>query len=364
MDTFDRVREARPESASDLSAARAALESEMAGHRPRRRRVAGATLAAAGVLTVGGVVTAFVVGGEPAAVEAPRIAGTAEAAPKMELASAVLNRAAELQLKTADVALQPGQYLRTSIDMEQMVGLRTGWETSEDPFQESGGEVVAVVRSSSVETQYRPADPAADVIGEETPFHGIEALGDTAAAEAAWNGYYVPNGKPAIGGPAPAVTVENLGPAPSVGEYSRDPQAFFDAQLQRTREFVELTGLERNEEKLPELTGIRMWGKLTREEFHSEPAEYRATFLKALALAPGTRIIGTSGEFSVLEYDSDVELTYRVSIDNATGEVRKVEERYDSRANPDGTRPAFFGDRFDVTYVITQQVVDSAPAQR
>jgi len=370
MDTFDRVRKMRQESdSSDHGTARAALEQAMSTpERTNRKALARTGLVAAGVFTVGAVVVGITFGagqsGDATASSSVHPGQKTVAPPEMELASAVLTKAAELQLKTKDVQLQPGQFLRTTVEQQQMIELRTGWEKSSDPFNESNGQIIAAIRTSYTDSRYLPADAGQDAIREDTDFHSIEALGDEAAAKAAWAKYYVANGKAAFGAAAPAPQVFNAGvPEPVVGDYPTDPQQFLDkwtSDIESLRPIDE-TKAASPPEKVNPVHGL--WYGLASESFLSAPASYRSTYLKALALTTGTRVVSTDGADSILEYrSSDGGDLYRVTIDNTTGEVKKVQQRYASQANADSTRPAFLAGTFDVTSNVSREVVDAAPA--
>lgn len=354
MDVLNRVRDMRTTVENDVSASRAALDAAISGHgRGRGRMAAGGGALALGVLVVGGVVAANATGFlQP------------ESVPAAEAASTVLNRAAELQVNPTDLDLAPGQFLRTTIQDDGTMPLREGWQDAPQAFGGLDGKVIAAVRYRNIDSTYLPAGPTpAAILTETTSFHGIEALGDTSAAQAAWAAYYGSMGLADIGAPAPAPEVwENPSPF-DPGDYSTDPQTYLDEYAAKYGSAADPT---MSADAQAAQIVHEMWVDLSFSDFYTAPAEYRATHLKALALIPGTEVVDTDGDLRVIEYKSGA-LDYRATINIATGNVTKVEERYPagfevSTWNPDGTRPEFLGDTFDSTTTITQEVVDAAPA--
>ncbi|KQQ65361.1 hypothetical protein [Microbacterium sp. Leaf320] len=294
------------------------------------------------------IVTAGVVAANIGGVTDPSSVPTANAA------SVLLNDAAQLQLTTSDPQVGPEQYLRTTIAMSNISKVHEGWENSSDPFNEHDGQILAAVRTESVSTQYERE--GAPLITEELYFHGVEVLGDAATAQAAWDGYYGDTNVPPIG-TAPEPIVWEVPSSPYLlGTYPTNPQQYLDEHLAAAKEMEEVLP-----EELRQPPERSMWVAMGDESFHSAPAAYRATHLKALALLPGITITHEDDARAVLECATSRGDLYRVTLDTHSGRVLKVEERFSERANPDGSTPPFLEGKFDISHTITQDVVDAAP---
>ncbi|MFE6733163.1 hypothetical protein [Microbacterium sp. NPDC057650] len=354
MDSMNKVREMRQSGASDLSVARASLEAAIASGGGDRRRSSRGMVIGGGVLAAGLVVAGTLVGG---------------LLPQAASAQEVLENAAALQVDLYDTSLEEGQFLRTKIVRESISYLNEGWQTDAEPFSAVPVHPVAAVLTGSTDISYRSADRSDDVTQDTSGYYGIQAYGDTAAADAAWAEYYVPGGTAKIGEQAPGEVWRTEGRAPGSrflegklqGRIPEDPQAFLDAWIASAE-----GGTATGEPALDQL-----WRVVGDADFANASGRDRATVLRALALTDGAEVVSTDGDLSVVQYKGEWG-TYRLTIDTAKGQIIAVQSEIHRGAVyvGDGNKerladfetPAFVPDgTFSSTETISVDVVDSVP---
>lgn len=329
MDVLDQVRDLRPTYPSSTQAPRVALQREIARSRRARplRRVALVSLGGAAVAAA--VVTAVAVS-PPGLVSQPSAASAA-----VYLTETAASIRATATTTPAAVAVTSRQ-----------LGMVGGPNTVFAPFGDiRAGAVGAVVSESS--STYRRDEGGVVHVVDEVRFHSTEVYGDEGAVAAAWDGYY---GNTDIGplGTAPVAELpytasarEEKLPVATTG-FPDDPAAFLAAWTQGMQDRMAEEKAERATlvEGDPEASGVydaiterydvptadnMIFTLATSPAVHTAPAEYRATFLEALALAPGIVVDEDSAAVKVLAYSSDTS-RYRMSIDPAAGAITQIDE--------------------------------------
>lgn len=333
MDILDAVREMKPDHAFTPHAAHAprrALHREMA----RSERVR--PLKRVALITVGGAAAAAI------AVAASTFAppGTV-GEPQAASAATYLNETAA-SIRAAAVTGQPARITVTI----QHLGMVGGPNEKFQPFGDiKNGATGAVVTESSSTYAGEPDGTYSEVA--RTEFHAQAVYGDKASVEAAWNSYY---GETDIGvlGTEPSVSTETWPtgreeplPVPVAG-FPDDPEAFLEAWIagmdalmvaEKTEAAKRVTG---DPEESGVYDGIHEHFRVPAAEhmlhtlflsvpLHIGPAEYRATFLEALALAEGIAVEEDSASNKVLVYEG-AESRYRLTIDPAAGAIVKFEQ--------------------------------------
>lgn len=361
MDGMTKVREMRQPGSSDLTAARAALNAEIASAGVGRRGHSRGLVIGGGVLAAAAVVTATVVGGiHPASASAQE----------------VLENAASLQVALYDTPLDEGQFLRTTYVREALSYLNEGWQAQVEPFSAVPEDAVAAVLTGSTDVSYRSSDPSGEVTHDTDDYYGIAAYGDTAAAEAAWAEYYVAAGAARIGEKNPSEVWSTSATAPGStflerelkGSVPDDPQAFLDAWTARAAERDSEANADAGTRE-PALD--QLWRLVGDVDFANASGSERATVLRALALTDGAEVVSTDGDLSVVQYRGEWG-TYRLTIDTAKGQLVKVQTAstrgiaYAADSSQerlvDVTVPGFVPEGvFTSTETITQDVVDAAP---
>lgn len=357
MDNLTRVRDLRHDGPSDLGPARAALDAAISAPHRSRSRARGVALGAT-ALAVAGVITASSIG-----LLNPESVAPASAA------QTILVKAADMQVGNYDFPVADGQFLRTSVQYADLVYVGKDWQAQPEPFRTVATDAAAAVATGSTTTVYKPAGADPEYTIESVDFHGVEAYGDTAAAQAAWAKYYEAAGTPQIGtagAPSAYRTTSSLwktgGTASATavlpGDFPSDPQKFLDAWTARAGS---------GEVQRPVVE--QLWFSLTDPAVIHASGKYRAALLGALALTDGATVERSANNSAELVYKGNWG-TYRVAIDTEKGLIQKVQvtnskiqDWSDGSGKPvDTQRPAFVpATTADLTVTIDQSVVDSAP---
>jgi len=328
MDIFDQVREIRPTYSSSAQAPRRALHREIARSQRTRplRRVALVSLG--GAAAAAAVVTAV-------AVSPPGLA------PQPDAASAAV-----YLTETAAAIRAGGSTAGPVTIVNRQLGLVGGPNAPFAPFGDIRAGATGAVVSESSATYESGSDGWPRVISG-TEFHSRDVYGDQAVVADAWNDYY---GGTLIGelGQAPETGATFATPLPEESlpvmpaSFPAGGEAFLAAWTQGMDDLMaaRMTEAAALVEGDPEASGIydpirdeyavpaaeHMISTLaTSPLVHTAPSAYRATFLEALALAPGITVEEGSASVKVLSYASE-EKRYRLSIDPAAGAILQIDE--------------------------------------
>lgn len=368
MDSLSSVRDLRRPYESDVSAARTALTVEMAGARRVRPRHTGARLSAAvvGCLVVGGIAAGSLTGVfEPGGVEA------ASAAPEL------LTRAA-VNVAEYDFDLAPGQYLATTVTTDQLAYVNAEQHGTEYPLLTGVAEgAIAAVTLTDTNTVYRPGETGGPTIISTSKPYPTDAVGDLTIVDAVlaeylldpwgeepsyvyeqWDGEYPEEVDP-LAADSGALPEEAAPPRPG-RDFPKDPAEFLAAW----EKSVPLDG--------PDQMSTTEWmlNQVPYDAFGSvldASGEYRATFLRALALADDVTVDSTDGDVTVFMAESP-RATYRLTVDTARGLVRKLDvfatQAFGVAGTliPVGSSPLVPAEIPTMTVTVTQEIVDSAPA--
>ncbi|UPL09937.1 hypothetical protein [Microbacterium sufflavum] len=333
MDIFDQVREIRPTYPTSPQAPRRALHQEIARSRRSRplRRIAVVSLGGAAVAAA--VVTAIAVA-PPGVVSQPQAASAAEY---------LTETAASIR---AAAAAAPASETTAVTITTRHLGMVGGPNTVFAPFGDIRAGATGAVVSQWSGTYRLDADGTLHVT-DQIRFHSTDVYGDEAAVATAWNDYYGSTEIGPLGTPPVAEDPHSADSPPetlpvSPADFPHDPAAFLEAWTQGMRDLMdaeiaesaelvdgdlEESGiLDRTYERYDVPAAEHMLSTLaTSTLLHTGSPEYRATFLEALALAPGITVEEDSTAVKVLAYASD-EQRYRLSIDPAAGAVVQIDE--------------------------------------
>lgn len=329
MDVFDQVRELRPTYSPSAQAPRRALHREIARSqrsRPLRRT---AVVSLGGAAVAAAVVTAVAVS-PPGVVSQPQAASASVYLTETAASIRAAASAAPAQLTVVDRRLQ-------------FVG---GPNTVFLPFGDIRAGATGAVMTESAMTLGEGSDGTTGIVSW-TEFHSLEVYGDETAVADAWNSYY---GDTDIG---PLGTAPEIGPPSSSdlweetlpvmpADFPADAESFLAAWTQGMEELL-AAGIAEGAELVegdPEESGvndgvIERYGVPAAEHMiftlatsplvQSASPEYRATFLEALALAPGITVEEDSSAVKVLAYASE-DTRYRLSIDPSAGAIVQIDE--------------------------------------
>lgn len=342
MDILDTVREMKPDYPASAQAPRRALHREIARSQrshPMRRFAA---------ISVGGAaVAAFAVAATtlapPGAVNHPQAAS----------ASTYLNETAA-SMRTAGVGEAPTVTITT-----QHLGMVGGPNETSLPFGDIQAGATGAVLTESSSTFLGRAD-GQYFETSHTELHARDVFGDAAVVETAWNAYYAGTDIGPFGtepetttGPVADGAFDPELPV-STADFPTDPAAFLDAwtrgmRAQRDAERAKVAELVDGD---PASTGVydaidarldvpaaaHMLRLLAVSvPVQIAPAEYRATFLEALALADGIEIESAATSNKVLVYET-ADDRYRLTINPDAGAIVKV-ERFRLRVQTDSWTP-------------------------
>jgi hypothetical protein len=328
MDILDTVREMKPTYRASSQAPRRALHQAIARSRRRRPlgRIAAASVAGAAIAAV--VITTSTLM-PPGTVSQPQAAS----------ASTYLN---ETAASIRSAVAQPAEVTITT----QHLGMIGGPNEKFKPFGNLRTGATAAVLTESSATYV--SEPDRTYSGtSDTALHVVEIYGDETAANDAWTSYY---GSSFPIGAEPVTStevhkydafVEDL-PVPT-SEFPFEPAAFLAAweagmEEQLIVEKAEAAKMPMNGE--PETNGlyesieeglaIPAPEHMLTELGHSvpiltAPAEYRATFLEALALAEGITVEEDTSENKVLVYETD-DTRFRLTVNPEAGAIVKIEK--------------------------------------
>ena len=338
MDILDTVREMKPTYPTSSQAPRRALHQEIG--RARRRRPVGRIV----VASVGGTAVAAVAITASLLIP-PGIVGEPQAAS----ASTYLN---ETAASIRGAVAQPMQVTIT----DRHLGMIGGPNEKFLPFGSFRTGATAAVVTESTST-YLTAPDGTYSETSHTPFHASDLYGDEAAVEQAWTAYYgssypigtVPSPEPVTEIQTYDVPVDELPVSPA--DFPSEPAAFLAAwksgmeallvsEKAEAAQFPqdgepETNGLyESIEEEFDIPAAEHMFNQLTwAVPLLTAPAEYRATFLEALALAEGITVEEDSSANKVLVYETD-DARFRLTINPEAGAIVKI-EKFILRALPE-----------------------------
>ena len=363
MDVLNSVREMRSPVDSDVSVARAALDSEIADpHSTQARPRARAAMVAVGALVIGGIVAGNALGwSQPGN-------GGAEAA-----AAATLLNTAAVNVGEYDFPAEPGQYIATTIVNSTLAYVHPGWESTSFSDSLDSGYIadgaLAAVQTDQTLTLYQPVDRSQPLTSAQSAIEATAFYGDQTVAHAAAKAEL-------FGTSAPGVYTEHesmkqwveehkddASPVSQYADYPKDAAAFRTAwaQANNTAEApADRTQMSTSMSMISALIGAS-------EGILSAPGEYRAVFLRALALGEDLKVVSTDGDVSVLEASSDND-TYRITVDTAKGLIQKSEwlqrvyqPTTDAQPVDVGTASFVPKDTPREWTTVSQQVVDSKP---
>ena len=360
MDVLNSVREMRSPVDSDVSVARAALDSEIADpHSTQARPRARAAMVAVGALVIGGIVAGNALGwSQPGS-------GGAEAA-----AAATLLNTAAVNVGEYDFPATDGQYIATTIVGSTLYYVHPGWEKKSfsDALNESyiADGAVAAVQADITQTVYQPVDKSAAVTTEQSGFEATAFFGDQDVAHAAASAELYGTAAAGVRTEPESATAdtEPTSPVSPNGDYPTDAAAFRSAWAAANN------SVEAPTDSMQMSTSMSMIAALIADDdgILSAPGEYRAVFLRALALGEDLTVVSTEGDVSVLEASSAND-TFRITVDTAKGLIQKSEwlQRVfqptpDAQPMNVGTASFVPKDAPREWTTVTQAVVDSKPA--
>ncbi|MCZ4301483.1 hypothetical protein [Microbacterium oxydans] len=327
MDILDTVREMKPTYATSSQAPRRALHQEIG--RTRRRPI-GRVVA----VSVGGTAVAAVAVTASLLIP-PGVVGEPQAAS----ASTYLN---ETAASIRDAVVQPMQVTITT----HHLGMIGGPNEKFLPFGSFRTGATAAVVTEASDTYVSNTDRTYSQTSH-TDLHAAAQYGDESAVERAWTSYY---GSEYPIGAEPATSTEVLEYEAALeflpvspSDFPADPVAFLAAweeglEAKLVAEKAEAAKMPQDGE--PETNGLY---ESIEEEFavpaaehmlnalgHSvviltASAEYRATFLEALALAGGITVEEGSSANKVLGYETD-DARFRLTVNPEAGAIVKIEK--------------------------------------
>ncbi|UNK70932.1 hypothetical protein [Microbacterium sp. H1-D42] len=329
MDILDTVRDMKPDYPASAQASRRVLHREIARSKKSHqvRRVAAFSVGGAAVAAFAVAASTFA---PPGAVNQPQAAS----------ASTYLNETAA-SIRAAGAGESTAVTITT-----QHLGLVGGPNTTSLPFGDiRAGATGAVVTESS--STFRGGADGEYSQTSHTELHASDVYGDEAAVESAWNAYYAETDIGAFGTLPDTMTEAVPGGAfdrdlpVSTTDFPTDPAVFLEEWTQgmKTQLAVERAKAADLVDGDPESTGIydvidARLGVPTASHMLNElmvsvpvqiaSAEYRATFLEALALAKGIEVESADTSNKVLVYET-ADDSYRLTVDPEAGAIVTVE---------------------------------------
>jgi hypothetical protein len=225
--------------------------------------------------------------------------------------------------------------LETTLTTEELLLLGGPGTTEEAPFGLIRSGAVGAVLTETKDVFTTTA--GIETMTTTTRFHAREVYGDRSQVEQAWNRCY---GGTSVGDlntsvePPPEHVIDvvlspPILPVPFEG-YPTDPRAFLDAWGSGTDDEPYSSS--------PPSVGELMMGELAGSvQIYLAPADYRATFLEALALADGIAIEDDSSETKILALETEF-TRYRLAINPGTGEIQSA-EFFTKKFVPDWANP-------------------------
>ena len=373
MDVLNRLRDVDPSAGEppvDTTHARNELHRAIArAERGERHGVLGWVFG--GALGVAAAATAVVVAVSmsnptPVSPEAGPTRTVTTTPTEAAVAADVLLRAA-IQVEAEDLVPAAGQYLRTDVVLDQVFAVTPAGSEEQVSYVREGATAGLQVRWTV--SYYTTADPADGRIVSQADLAGTATYGDEAEAQALWDARYLAPYGPYGGTPdvyvfhqsEDQVPQDIIGTAPGPGSFDPDPQGFLDQWDASGRSFYPFAS-ERS-------AAADMMTVLARGEgFYTAPAAYRATFLRALALAPDVEILSTDGTQATLGVTDDFG-SLRLTIDTESGQMVRAEELPnvvpgggDDVVLAVGTSPIFPENTPTYAVEVHQSIVDEAPA--
>lgn len=328
MDILDTVREMKPTYPASGQAPRRALHQEIA--RSQRRRPLGRVAVAS---VAGAAVAAVAITGS--LLLPPEIAGQPQAAS----ASAYLNETAA-SIRAAAVAP-----MKVSITTQHL-GMIGGPNEKFQPFGNLRTGATAAVITESSSTYISDPDRTYSETSR-TDLHAVEVYGDEAAVDDAWTSYYgasYPIGaKPATSHEVQKYDAYVEGLSVPTSDFPSDAAAFlaaWETGMEEKMAAEKAEAAEMPQEGEPDTNGlyesieaeldIPAAEHMLNELGHSvslltAPAEYRAIFLEALALADGITVEQGATAIKVLVYETD-DARYRLTVNPEAGAIVKIEK--------------------------------------